>query len=214
MCTPDELDAVDIEIAQRDSSCAGPDAGVPPDGSVSPGSETCNEGDPCETGFRCVFGVCANTAHCWGQNYGRQLGADPDEKRNTVDDATMLSSSTNHNCIVRLDGSLLCRGANSAGQSGQESGIDVLVGEVPGFGPSHPVLQLATGVRHTCVRVEGDAYCFGDHTGGRLLSDDVDEPTHIPSKVTEDGNVLGVWAGYERTCVWIEETGPRCNQWP
>lgn len=75
--------------------------------------------------------------------------------------ATQVSFGESHGCAVTEDGALFCFGQNFNGQSGQPSAIDCVGVPQPVPGLDH-VLQVATGMEHTCALHEnGKVSCFG-----------------------------------------------------
>ena len=119
----------------------------------------------------------------------------------TLTEVASISVGSSHVCaLTRADGDVYCWGSNVAQQLGVSAG-----------GGVHPVPLLVTGmpaaagvtagVRHSCAWLaEGNAYCWGEGSHGRLGYGGVTSkpaPEQIP-----DIQVIGMAAGDFHTCSW------------
>jgi alpha-tubulin suppressor-like RCC1 family protein len=124
---------------------------------------------------------------CWGDNTYGQLGYAHTEHMG--DNETLhnlpfvqlgqdvmqmdISTISNHNCVVLINGQMRCWGRNNAGQLGLGHTNNIGDNEHPSsvatVGLSQLVLQIATGNTHTCAVVAGgDLYCFGANNVGQI----------------------------------------------
>jgi alpha-tubulin suppressor-like RCC1 family protein len=125
------------------------------------------------------------SVYCWGANDLGQLGdgttddqglgvkvADGDMGNS---DVIAISSSWNHTCALKQDGSIYCWGANDLGQlgdgttDGSTSPVMVADGEMVNDG----VTAVAAGWNHTCAVKDGEAYCWGSNDLGQLGAGDL-----------------------------------------
>ena len=121
---------------------------------------------------------------CWGDNSYGQLGnpvaagAIPSDVDGFSDWKTM-GLGDSHTCGIKMNGNLLCWGANDAGQVGDGSHHD----------RDTPVLlssgwdSVAGGFSHTCaLRTDHSLWCWGENTYGQLglAGGSVAIPTEVP----------------------------------
>lgn len=158
--------------------------------------------------------VESTSVECWGTNDERQLGeSDPTKMRvqlGGVSGATAISTGRTHTCVLLGGGTVGCWGGNGVGQSGIDSdGLPITPSTVPG---TNGIEHLATGRNHTCMEGNDAVSCFGSNEHGQLLTEGAGGFTPIPLETSE--RVIGTFAGFDRTCVWLDESGPMCSRDP
>ncbi|MDC0746157.1 RCC1 domain-containing protein [Polyangium mundeleinium] len=149
-----------------------------------------------------------------GQGSGGQGGAAPELV------AAKMAAGDAHGCAIGPQGTLRCWGSNEFGQLGQ--GNTSHLGDEPGELPpadvplGEPVLEVALGGAHTCVRLEGGSVrCFGYNEFGQLGQGNTshigDEPGELPPPVVDvGGTVMQLVAGGRHTCALLSTGGVRC----
>ena len=147
--------------------------------------------------------VHGGAVKCWGHNYYGQLG------NNTVTDSltpvdvsgltggvAAVTAGGYHTCAL-MDavhgGGVKCWGLNSAGQLGDDTGVDSST-PVDVSGLTSGAAAVAAGGYHTCaVTAGGGVKCWGDNTYGQL-GDDTTDPRLAPVQVV-DGDPSGFLSG-------------------
>lgn len=123
--------------------------------------------------------TCARTrggqVFCWGDNRQGELGlASPDANRLTpvavpgLSGATDLSMGAHHACVVTLDRTVRCWGANAVGQLGDGT---TTTSRAPAAAITGliDVIQVASGSLHSCARtIAGNVACWGFNQTGQL----------------------------------------------
>lgn len=106
--------------------------------------EDCCDGDECEDGLACTAGECGSCI-------------------------VAIEAGDRHNCAIRLDGQLLCWGANDVGQLGDSAQpFEPLPVPAVATEPDDPIVAVSA-VRHTCVRSEGgNVRCWGDNAANQV----------------------------------------------
>lgn len=119
---------------------------------------------------------------CWGLYNGvGQLGPPTPAGGTTVatalrvatpPDVVEVETGGSHSCVRTRAGSVQCWGYNSTGQlgTGRSSGnTDFSRTPVDVIGLPSPVVEVAAGTRHTCVRTDaGKVFCWGSDSYGAL----------------------------------------------
>lgn len=171
--------------------------------------------------------------YCWGANESGQLGqGHRNHWADQVDEAPLrvdlggavsgVAAGASHTCALLYGGEVRCWGAGDAGQLGHGDGFGGIVGS--GDAPYPDVLDappveldgavirtLSAGLDHTCaVDALGDAYCWGEGSGGRLgnASPDpvgIDEAPAREGVVAFDATVGGIGAGASHSCLIAHE---------
>ncbi len=160
--------------------------------------------------FACAL-TSSGGVKCWGWNTHGQLGNGSTEISTTAVDVVGLSSGViaisagyRHTCAVTSAG-LRCWGRNSSGQLGDGTTTDSLV---PVLAQVGPVLDVATGILHTCVLTTSHGVrCWGQGFFGQL-GDGLGDRSLIPVDVVGlPGPVSRIAAGDYRSCAVLSETG-------
>lgn len=110
---------------------------------------------------------------------------------------TQVAAGDYYTCVLRLDGDVLCWGANDAGQLGINTARHT---PMPTVVPLPPIVQITAGATHACA-IDEDAglRCWGDNSNGQLgTGDDTDRTT--PAMVVGPETWLQVSAGENFTC--------------
>ena len=113
--------------------------------------------------------------YCWGDNAYRQLGnADAGEYSSGrlevvgLRQAAFAAAGGTFSCVLRMEGDVVCWGANDRGQLGDGTGIasetPVTVG-LPGA-----AFFVTAGAAHACaiLAANGEVYCWGANVEGQL----------------------------------------------
>ncbi|MFC5490944.1 hypothetical protein [Dokdonella soli] len=115
---------------------------------------------------------------CWGNNYYSQLG-NPNAgiNSNTMWYVTGLQATVKQvvagdwfTCALLTTGGVQCWGNNGYGELGvAPGGVYSTPVAVPGFGSSHPIVQLAAGGSHVCaLDSTSHLYCWGSNVNLQL----------------------------------------------
>ena len=191
-----------------------------------------------------AYHTCARmtdgTAMCWGRNAEAEIGdgttisprASPTPVLVAPGGAVLtgvaeIAAGTRHTCARKLDGTVLCWGANDAGQLGdgtttayRPSPMPVLV--AAGGAVLTGVAQVAAGGLFTCARmIDSTVMCWGNNDYGQVgngASAPRLSPTPVP--VAPDGAVLTgvaeIAPGTYHVCARKTDGAVMCwgyNQW-
>ena len=160
--------------------------------------------------FTCALGQ-DKTVRCWGDDTAGQLGdsGSPQTRRLPAvvaalsPNITALSASWQHVCAIDTAKTLLCWGANGAGQIGDGTTI----GPRPPTTPVAPlpaqVSAVAAGHDHTCALASGDLYCWGENGQGQVVKGTPSAPWPTPQSITGPDllDPAAVVAGGQFTCI-------------
>lgn len=138
-----------------------------------------------------------------------------------------ISAGWYHVCVLKSDGSIKCRGANTSGQLG-----DGTYEDTPEKGVTNPVsgigdaMDVSSGGSHTCaVLSNGNVKCWGWNAFGQLgngpnigpgpetCSDKLNRVTYCsktPILVDGVNDAVAVDAGEEHTCALIKDGTIKC----
>ena len=170
---------------------------------------------------------------CWGKNEYGQLGDgntgashntnDPvaviDSSDTAIGDISDISVGNEHSCALTNAGKVLCWGAGTSGQLGNDAmvGSDHPVYVVDGDGSNTHltgIIQISSGFDFTCALDNiGNVYCWGAGIYGKLGNDattNKDHPVHVvetngtPSSMFSDVVQIGV--GFNHVCA-LKSTG-------
>ena len=148
---------------------------------------------------------------CWGQNDSGQIGDGTNSNRQfpattstPIADMVTVAAGLSHTCGLRANGSVVCWGANSAGQLGVGNTTPSPMGlTVPGIADA---LSLASGTSHTCaVRVNGQVLCWGGNMFGQL-GNGTTTNSASPIAVMGLSDAVAVATGANHTCA-VRRTG-------
>ena len=151
-----------------------------------------------------------NTAYCWGDNGGGQLGDNqasgwesPTPIPISADGSGLLEGKTvrqistgfYRTCAIASDGQAYCWGYNWFGQLGDGSYMDSSIPiaiDTTGALYGKTIKQISTGYYHTCaIASNNTAYCWGDNGNGKLGDDYVSGGGSIvPVPISADGSGL------------------------
>ena len=159
--------------------------------------------------FSCAV-TSTGAAKCWGSGLSGQLGdgevpalsgsPKPVAVKGLTSGVITLSARSEHTCAVTAAGTVYCWGHNPEGEAGV-AGVDEV--PIPHLVDSlgSDVIDVAAGVRHTCVLLTlGRVACWGRNLEHQLGNDAAGTRTATPVRV----NVMGataIAAGAYHTCV-------------
>ena len=155
---------------------------------------------------------------CWGRGGEGRLGNGGNNSLNfaeaVMDESEPLngiiqiSLGGSHSCALSYNGRVLCWGAGSSGQLGNQATLDsntpVVVVDSSGS-TLFDIVQVSSARVHTCALKEsGEVLCWGRGSGGRLgLGTEVDQMEAHFVKM-EDGssisNISQISSGWNHTC--------------
>jgi alpha-tubulin suppressor-like RCC1 family protein len=178
------------------------------------------------------------TVWCWGANESGQLGDGTIvERHNPVQvhgagnvgglaSAKRVVTGDDHGCALRTDGTVLCWGANCAGDlgdgSGAQSAAPVQVKGVDGVGFLTNLVDLVSGgspassaCDHTCaLRNDGAVFCWGANSNGQLgdgSSTDRSTPVEVQDALGGNlANAVELAGMYQTTCARITDGTVQC----
>jgi len=137
--------------------------------------QACCAGDMCDAGLSCSEGLCG----C----------------------VSAVAVGDRHTCVVKLDGSVACWGANALGQLPADpiatpmwsTPIDVA-------GPANVVGLYAK--RHTCALRNDDAlFCWGENAAQKAVPTDPNPVVLVPTEATWAAPAMTAGVGGSHTCV-------------
>jgi alpha-tubulin suppressor-like RCC1 family protein len=118
-----------------------------------------------------------------------------------------VEAGAGHACVIRVDGTLWCWGANASGQVG--NGDTQMVVSPAQVGIEADWIAVSAGGDHTCgIRDPGTLWCWGEGYAGRL-GNDVSGST-IPLQVGQAEDWVAVAAGGAHTCGIRADRTLRC----
>src|SRR5438067_6184953 len=123
----------------------------------------------------------------------------------------MLSLGGRHSCVVAIDGTVLCWGANERGQLGDGTAQRQVA-------PARVAAELRfarvpAGTAQSCgVTRTGDVYCWGNDSGGQL-GDATTVSRYAPVRVAGAGVYRSVASGDSHTCGITVEGSVHCWGW-
>lgn len=173
--------------------------------------------------FEYSCGIAEGKAYCWGYNNTGQLGNNSTTNSSVpvaVDTSGVLAGKTithiatgrNHACAV-AEGKAYCWGNNgSIGALGNNSTTSSLVPvavDASGALAGKTITSITAGESHTCVIADGQAYCWGYNSYGRL-GDGTSTTRLVPTAVDTSGVLAGktvtdISAGFVFTCAVADE---------
>ena len=168
--------------------------------------------------------VASGRIFCWGGGGGSELlGGWDDPLIGTCwgsscspmpvplsEGAASVYLGTGHACALDPSGVARCWGDNGALQLGQSTAIYPVVDPVEAAG-GQSFSTLSLGDQHTCgLTSSGDAYCWGEHGGGRLGGNQRTGPVADPVQVSTTLRFTSIDARGEATCGSGDEGGLYC----
>lgn len=169
-------------------------------------------------GHSCAYQI-NGTVLCWGDNSSGQLGdgstisslepvANSKFNGSGVNTATKISSGFDFSCAEDSLEDIYCWGNNNSLQlgnstAGSTSSSPVITENLP----SGLILDISSGVNHTCAAIEGEVFCWGSNTFGQLGSG-VISSSSLATQVLKQGDtglvpltdITSLSAGENFTC--------------
>ena len=119
------------------------------------------------------------SVRCWGSNASRETGSSSLAIRRTpvlvaaIPPARALTAGDGFTCAIGDDDNVWCWGDNGSAQTGMPTGEYCGTRECSGprriaFSQPMHILEIASGVKHVCVRTADDVYCWGQDEVGQL----------------------------------------------
>lgn len=161
---------------------------------------------------------------CIGRNDDGELGDGTTAARATfvrvagVPAVTALVAGRHHTCARTTEGAVWCWGADGLGQTGDATsaatpcarggarGCQLRPHPIAGLGSAQ---ELSAGFAHTCARVDGDAWCWGDGRAFRRVRPRDSVAVGAPERALV--GVTRVVAGGGSTCAFREGVAPTCR---
>ena len=157
--------------------------------------------------------------YCWGGNTRGQLGDGSTTNRNAPVSVIGLGSGVlavtaggHHTCALTLGGGVKCWGWNSAGQVGDNTGVDRSTPvDVAGLTSGVLAISASPGGDHTCALTNTFGLkCWGFNNEGQL-GDGTLTPRLAPVDVVGlTSGVGGVGAGQRHSCAILSNDETRC----
>lgn len=121
-----------------------------------------------------------------------------------------LSAIRQHTCMAAEDGKVWCWGDNFWGELGDGTVEDgthpVMVRGLPGT-----AVDVSAGYAHTCALLDsGEAYCWGNNSGGQSAPDTTEDRIPAPRRVATDVHFSSIHAGQGHTCAITPEARVYC----
>jgi alpha-tubulin suppressor-like RCC1 family protein len=171
-------------------------------------------------GHTCAAGATSGY-FCWGFNTTRQLGDGTTVPKSTPISVTGLSgqfvqavTADGHSCAVQAQGSVVCWGQNSSGESGTGT-TSTTVAPTSVVGLATTVTRIAASSRHTCaVLGNGSVQCWGLNSQGPLGMGGVDftqrSQATTPNNLRANVSIIDVATGHDHTCLLYRDGIVQC----
>ena len=148
--------------------------------------------------------VCDQTAQawCWGRDREAELGigsTSPNMPVPTrvpgITDCLQITGGAQHTCVVHMNGTVSCWGANGSGQAGQDvASMPSVLSPLPVAGLVD-VAGIQAGDEYTCARKNDmTVQCWGDNSRGQL-GDGTNTGRSMPGPVANLGTDIVEIAG-------------------
>lgn len=170
-----------------------------------------SSGDSFSVGLTTSGGVQA-----WGTN-GLGQCAQPATVRSVrapttiagLDHVTQISAGVSHACARRMDGSVLCWGANESGQLGDGTTVQRNA-PVAVLGLTNAV-EVQCGAAHTCARrSDGAVVCWGANSAGQLGTGGTGAPALSPAGAVAISGVTALTLGASHSCARLSSGVVQC----
>ena len=174
-------------------------------------------------GDRHTCGVTTSgKAYCWGTASNGELGiGSPPPGRSEIPLAVTgghlfdsVSAGGNHTCGITTDGKAYCWGRGGKGQLGS-MGAD-LTQDYREYEPlpvagNHTFESVSAGEEHTCgITTDGEAYCWGSASHGRLVNGSATDVRSTPTLVLGEHTFESVSADETHTCAVTTQGAAYC----
>jgi len=179
----------------------------------------------------CVV-MADGTAQCWGFNEYGQLG-----DGSTIDSvvpvlvsgitgltpdtaAVSVTAGASYSCVLMVDGTVQCWGANWGGRLGDgsttDSSVPVVVSGITGLTPATTAVSVYVGGVHVCaVMADDTAQCWGANSDGQL-GDDSTADSSVPvvvsgiSGLTPATAAVSTTSGASHSCAVMADGTVQC----
>jgi alpha-tubulin suppressor-like RCC1 family protein len=176
-------------------------------------------------GHTCAL-ISDGTVTCWGLGADGQLGTGNTNSSNIPvavtggalenKTVTQISTSWNHVCALKSEGTVACWGYGGLGQlgTGTNNSSNTPVAITGGALRRKTVTQIATGANHTCaLRSEGTVTCWGFNESGQLGTGEITSsltPVAVTGGALANKTVTQITAGQDHTCALISDGTITC----
>ncbi len=171
------------------------------------------------------------SVRCFGQNagfgtcgYGHDDFAVGDDEHPVLQGpielgapAVAIDGHGDHACALLNDGTMRCWGYNEAGALGlgdtETIGNDELPTSVPAIAFDEPIVEVQTGLRHTCARLDsGTVKCWGLNSRGELGLGSTDDVLDADGSTTValGGEAVDLAVGGGHGCALLGDGNVRC----
>ena len=157
---------------------------------------------------------------CWGDNSNGQLGDGTRTPQSTPSKVTLplgrkaidVSAGSYHTCAVLDDGSAKCWGDNGAGQLGDGTTVQRLIGASVNLGAGRTAVSISAGGSHTCAILDDESVkCWGDNSNGQLGDGTItDRVVPVSADLGDSVGALSITAGAYHTCAIMDDRKVKC----
>lgn len=129
--------------------------------------------------------------------------------------AKHISTGASHSCAILDDDSLVCWGANCAGQLGTGDTTTVSVPTKVDLGENKGAKMVSASLLHTCaIRIDGELFCWGDNGRGKLGIGSTTQ-TNSPTRVDLGTGLTAkfISCAYHHGCAILSDDTVKCWGW-
>ena len=150
------------------------------------------------------------TVECWGS---AGIGSNDRELPTTipgVNSAVQIATGKSFGCALTRGQEAYCWGDNTDGELGIGNNVDQQTPVLFGLGSLDPVVEIATGFTHMCVRSNmQEVFCSGSNNSGQLGNNST-VPSNAPVQVVGLTQVTALAAGDDFTCAVLSDQTVQC----
>lgn len=173
-----------------------------PDFASDPSNCGC-AGSQCPSTYRCTEGTCQPSGT---RLIAKGISASGDQANITLPPSD--SGFGAHTCAVKLDGTIVCWGANNAGQLGD--GTRLTSNRAVRVNGNLSATSIATGPAHTCsLTIHGTVQCWGSNGYGQT-GDGTNLTSLSPVSVQGISQAKSMLAGGAQSCAVLDDGSLQC----